>query len=219
MKRASSTALHRPFLHRPLTFGLLSAAVLTGAALLADAWVGRREADRIHPGPDAVPGHAFAIVPGAAVRTNGRPSDALEDRLACALDLWRAGKVRTLLVSGNPSARGDEVACMSSWLRGRGVPDDAIVADREGFRTLDTMRRAAGRFGVRDAVLCTQAFHLPRALWLARRAGIDADGLVADRRPYANAWRDRAREVAARTRAVIDVWVLRAMEGDGTDPP
>mgnify|MGYP003733978885 CR=1 FL=1 len=81
------------------------------------------------------------------------------------------------------------------------------------------MRRAAGRFGVRDAVVCTQAFHLPRALWLARQAGIDADGLAADRRPYANAWRDRAREVVARTRAVIDVRVLEALEGDGGRGP
>lgn len=194
---------------RPLTAGLVSAALLTGAALLADAWVARTEPERRFPDGASVPRRTFAIVPGAKVWPDGQPSDALEDRLETAYDLWRAGKVQRFLVSGNPMPPGrDEVAAMAAWLKAKGVPQGAVIEDRKGLRTLLTMRRAARDFGVRDAIVCTQAFHLPRAVWLARQAGIDAVGVAADRRPYVDAWLDRAREVVARTRALVDVMVL-----------
>jgi SanA protein len=172
-------------------------------------WIGRHERARIFRDLASIPARSIAIVPGAAVHPGLRPSDALEDRLETALAVWRAGKVDRILVSGNPfPAARDEVATMAVWLHDRGVPDEAVLRDPEGFRTLATMRRAATVFHVTDAIVCTQEFHLPRALWLARKAGIDAVGLVADRRVYADAAWNGAREVLARTRAVIDVVLL-----------
>lgn len=195
---------------RAATAALLSAAVASGAFLLADAWVGRRGRDHLAEDADAVPDREWAVVPGARVMPDGRPSPALEDRLACALGLWRAGKVRRVLVSGNPlAADGDEVAAMAAWLRDRGLPEDALARDPRGFRTLDTMQRASDVFGVRDAALCTQRFHLPRSLLLARASGIDAVGVPADRQAYRRARLDRARESLARTRAVLDLYVLK----------
>jgi SanA protein len=67
------------------------------------------------------------------------------------------------------------------------------------------MQRAARVFGVRDAIVCTQDFHLPRALYLARHAGIDAVGFVADRQPYPQARADHTREVLATALALVDV--------------
>lgn len=183
----------------------LAAAALVGGA---NAWI-LSQAGPLFEDPASVPPRTVAIVPGARVLRDGTPMPALEDRLQAALDLWRAGRVRVILVSGDHGTAGyDEVNGMQRWLADRGVPTDAIFLDHAGLRTLDTMVRAAQVFQVRDAVICTQRFHLPRSLYLARHAGIDAVGLVADRRAYTDARQDALREVVARTKAVLDVAVL-----------
>ena len=143
-----------------------------------------------------------AIVPGAYVFPDGTPSDMLADRLVAALELVRAGKVARVIVSGGPQ----EVAGMRTWLERRGV---SVIADPAGLRTWLTMRGAA-RLGVTRAVICTQRFHLPRALYLARAVGVDAVGLVADARRYGGARYNASREACARLRALLDVrWSQR----------
>lgn len=156
-----------------------------------------------------VPDFAVAIVPGAHVRPDGTPSLALQDRLQAALDLFQAGKAQRILVSGDHHGpKYDEPNAMRRWLLAQGVPSEAIFMDHAGLRTLDTMQRAAQVFLVRRAVVCTQAFHLPRSLYLARQAGIDAVGLEADRRVYAKRTFDAVRESGARVKAWLDVKVL-----------
>ncbi|WP_437292318.1 SanA/YdcF family protein [Sorangium sp. So ce406] len=184
--------------------------LVVGAALCgARLWVGRSAS--IYRALDAVPRGEVAIVPGALVWPNGTPSPALEDRLAAALDLYRAGKVRRILVSGDHGRVGyDEPNAMRAWLVRRGVPSGDVFMDHAGLRTLDTMQRAARVFGVRDAVVCTQEFHLPRALYLARAAGFPAVGYAADRRVYANADLDARRELLATALTLLDTWIGRA---------
>jgi SanA protein len=144
-----------------------------------------------------------AIVPGAYVFPDGTPSDMLADRLAAALALVRAGTVLRVIASGGPQ----EVAGMVAWLEQRGVAD--VVADPAGVRTWETMRGAA-QLGVQRVVICTQRFHLPRALYLGRAAGLDAVGLVADARGYRGASHNASREACARMRALLDVrWSSR----------
>lgn len=135
------------------------------------------------------------IVLGARVFPDGSPSAALEDRLRCALDLHRQGKVQRILVSGEHG----------SWLLSQGVPVEDIFWDHAGFRTYDTMERARQIFLVADALICTQLFHLHRSVYLARAAGIDAHGVIADRRGYPARHLDARRETLARARAVLDV--------------
>ena len=188
-------------------------AVLAGGALLAsgvglcNAWVLRSARGRMFEHVEQVPSAPVAIVLGARVYADG-PSITLRDRLAAALALYRAGKVQRILVSGDHRAhRYDEVNTMHAWLREQGVPDGDIFLDHAGFRTLDTMQRAARVFGVRRAVVCTQRFHLGRSLFLAEHAGIDAFGLVADRRTYRARRANLIREVGARTVAFGDALV------------
>jgi SanA protein len=153
---------------------------------------------------------AFAIVPGARVNDDGRPSLALQDRLDTAAEAFRRGLVRRVLVSADDgSGRAREVDAMARWLIARGVLAAAVVSDRGGVRTAATMSRAATVFGVRDALVCTQRFHLPRALYLARAVGIDAVGVPADRRAYPHQRFDDAREFLARVRAVFDASMPR----------
>jgi SanA protein len=97
---------------------------------------------------------------------------------------------------------------MHRYLVERGVPDEVIYLDHAGLRTLDTMQRAARVFAVRDALVCSQRVFLPRALFLARHAGLDAIGVAADRRPYGNALLRETRELLATAAAVADTYLL-----------
>lgn len=172
-------------------------------------WVRRESAPHMHSDADSVPHRSVAIVPGAMVFADGTPSSVLEDRLEAARVLHEAGRVERILVSGDhQGADYDEPNAMRRWLVARGVPSGDVFMDHAGIRTFDTMERAARVFLVRDAVVCTNEFHLGRSVFLARKAGIDAVGLVADRRPYRGHVKNLAREVLARSRAFLDVYVL-----------
>ena len=174
-----------------------------------NVWIRVRMRPYLHARADGVPRRSVAIVPGARVRRDGAPSPALEDRLAAALTLYQSGKVGQILVSGDHSApEFDEPEAMRRWLLRRDVPPADLLVDRAGFRTLDTMQRARRVFDVEEATICTQAFHLARAVLLARAAGIDALGLVADRRTDRYAAARSAREFFARSRAFVDVYIL-----------
>jgi SanA protein len=184
------------------------AVVLAGAGFNALVTVSARP--HLFEDVARVPSRTVAIVPGARVYPGGVPSPALEDRLEAARALYARGAVRRILASGDHEHDDyDEVTVMYSWLVAHGVAPADVFLDHAGLRTLDTMERARRVFQVRDAVVCTQRFHLARAVFLARRAGIDAVGLVADRRAYVHARSDRLREVVARGVAVVDSYVLR----------
>ncbi len=146
-----------------------------------------------------------AIVLGC--RVNGDdPSRCLEERLRKALDLYQAGRVQRLLLSGDHGTKGyDEVNTMRQWLVGNGVPVDHIFLDHAGFDTYDSMVRAQAVFQVEDAVIVSQAFHLPRAVYLARAVGLNAVGCVADP-PAGSACAGSAiREPLACAKAVLNV--------------
>ncbi len=208
-----SMKLSRPLLssraRQRLRRVLKSTAVLTvlGASgvLATNLVVLHAASEREYQSAAETPARHVAIVLGAKVQPSGVPSSPLWNRLRCGLDLYREGKVRKLLVSGDHGApEYDEPNAMRDWLVERGVLLEDVFTDHAGFRTYDTMRRAREVFGVRDAVVCTQAFHMPRALFLARDSGIDAVGLVAkDGWRAANAY-NTLRETFARSRAWAD---------------
>jgi len=126
-----------------------------------------------------------AIVPGARVFDKGILSTTLRDRVEAALEMYRAGAVKKILLSGDHgTVNYDEVNAMRDFLLKRGVAEDDLFTDHAGFDTHDTMARAARIFKVSNALVCTQAYHLPRAIALARSWGLDALGLVADRHVY-----------------------------------
>ena len=172
---------------------------MTGLARRADRAIAAASAGCLFEHVPEVRPCEAAIVLGAYVFPDGTPSDMLADRLVAGLALWRAGAVQRVIVSGG----ADEAAGMAAWLSRHGVGDAAIVVDAGGVRTRATMVRAASS-GVRTAVVCTQRFHLPRALFLAQAAGIAAVGLVADARSYGSEAANARREAIARVRAWLD---------------
>ncbi len=192
-----------------LSIPLALVITLAAAALGVGEWVRQRSADRVYLTYETVPARTTAIVPGASVTSKGRPSAVLHDRLETARQLYRRRKVRRILVSGDNRTRYyNEPQAMRRWLVAHGVPDDHVYVDYAGQRTFDTMERAARVFLVEDAVICTQTFHLHRSVFLAQQAGIDAVGMVSDRRIYHRSLNDRFREYGARTLAFVDTFVL-----------
>ncbi len=185
---------------------LLLAAVAVGPRLYA-LW---RTQDRIYA-PDEVPPRRVAIVFGARVFSSGRLSPMLADRVRTGAELYAAGKVDALLLTGdNSQAHYNEPEAMRRYARSLGVPDDALVLDYAGFRTYDSCYRARAIFEVDDAILVTQDFHLPRALLICNELGIDAVGVVADvgptyRDPTRSIIYSHLREFPASTLAVLDL--------------
>jgi Uncharacterized membrane protein len=125
-----------------------------------------------------VPPQRVAIVFGAGIRPNGQPSRILAERIQAAVELYQLGIVEKLLMTGdNSTVNYDEVTVMRDYAIARGVPAEDITRDYAGFRTYDSCYRAKEIFGVERAVLVTQSYHLPRAVYSCRQLGIDAVGL------------------------------------------
>lgn len=191
----------------------LSKAVLGGAGALAllvvvsNAYVLLSGHGRSTDTVAEVPPAQVAIVPGALVEPDGEMSAMLADRVERAAALWHAGKVEKVLVSGDHGRWAyDEPGTMREALVADGVAPQDVFEDHAGFETWATMVRARSIFGVRDAVVVTQGFHMPRALYLADAAGIDATGLTADLHEWGfEGHRSTVREVLSRVKAVVDV--------------
>jgi SanA protein len=148
-----------------------------------------------------------AIVPGAQVRPDGTMSLMLADRVARTVELWQAGKVDRILVSGDHGSwRYDEPDTMREALMRAGIPGRVIFTDHAGFNTNATMVRAKRIFDVQSATVVTQGFHIDRALYLAKSAGIgDVQGLTSDIHEYGRKQRESdIRELLARPKALFD---------------
>ena len=186
----------------------LLAASLVGITLVTAANLYLFAAARatILPGVAAAPARPYSIVLGNRVFPGGTPSAELAARLQTALALYRAGRTGKIIVSGMVRDDYDEPRAMAAWLAARGVPASDIIADGGGHRTAATMADAAA-LGVRSALIVTQEYHLPRALYFARHAGIDALGVPAPSRFGSRllALKVFFRETAARTETVVEV--------------
>lgn len=152
------------------------------------------------------PSVTVVIVPGASVLRSGQPSDILADRLLTAVDLYRAGKTRKFLLSGDHGRTDyDEVEAMRDYLLTQEIPDKDIVLDHAGFDTYDTMVRAREIFQLDSALIVSQSYHLPRAIFIGQNVGMEVYGVSADRQTYLKIEYFRFRESLARVKAVLEV--------------
>lgn len=179
--------------------------VLCVLALLPSAWVYATTGSPVHTA-DTAPVAEVAIVFGAGLRPDGEPTRWLAARLDAAAELYHSGRVRALLVTGDNGTAGyNEPDAMREYLTTeRDVPANRIVADYAGFSTWDSCARARSVFGVTEALLVSQEFHIRRALALCEAAGIDAWGVgVTDH--FSGVWvLSGLREMAAAVRAAWD---------------
>jgi SanA protein len=188
----------------------LAVAALMVLALVAVAnlYLIRAAAPATAATVESAPARPVVIVLGNRVFPGGLPSAELAARLETALALHRAGRAEKVLVSGRVAGGYDEPRAMARWLEARGVSPANIMMDVGGHRTAATMAGAVA-LGVRSALVVSQDYHLPRALYLARHAGIDAIGVAAESRRsgWLAAIRAFLRETAARAEIVLEVAV------------
>ncbi|MFI0979232.1 vancomycin high temperature exclusion protein [Streptomyces sp. NPDC021093] len=180
-------------------------AVMAGCvlALLPSTWTYAATGGQVGDTAQA-PDRDVAIVFGAGL-WKGEPTPYLARRLDAAAELYRAGKVRVVLVTGdNGREEYDEPDAMRSYLVRHGVPDRHVVSDYAGFDTWDSCVRAKKIFGVDRAVLISQAFHIRRAVALCDAAGVEGFGVGVDDEHDATWYYGGAREVFAAGKAALD---------------
>lgn len=188
-----------------LAFGILGLTAIILPRLITSIYA----INRIYKAEDA-PNERLAIVFGAGLRRDGTPTAILRDRVETAARLYFAGKVEKILMSGdNRFENHNEPESMRQYALSLGVPDEAIALDYAGRRTYDTCYRARTIFKVDSALLVTQRFHLPRALFLCNALGMNAHGVEANNNRYWNGylliW--NFREQLATVSAFLDVYV------------
>ena len=157
------------------------------------------------------PFRPVAVVFGAGLWLDGTPTSILRDRIATAAELFFSGKVQKILMSGdNRFIDYNEPGAMREYALSLGVPDAAIVLDYAGRRTYDTCYRAYSIFGIQNAILVTQGYHLPRALYTCNSLGLNAIGVASDKRDYRLGSRIywNLRELPATLTALLDVHLL-----------
>jgi SanA protein len=186
--------------------------LLATVALGIRGWVENRYGKFLYDDLAKTPNSPVAIILGAGIRNN-RPSPMLADRIEAGVELYKAGKVQKLLMTGdNRFINYNEPGVMAEYAMELGVPKDAIVLDYAGRRTYDSCYRAGHIFGIQQAIIISQRFHLARALFLCNHMGIEAVGFAADRHEYPSQERFLwLREVAATLVSVWDVFIAKPL--------
>lgn len=193
---------------------LRAAALLAITVVAGIGWanwtVESSTSSRIFTDAHKVPARPVGLVLGTTPRVHGHLNPFFENRLDAAADLFKAGRVHCLLVSGDHGTKYyNEVDAMRAGLIKRGVPAEKIAMDHAGFRTLDSMVRAKKVFGIDRAVIVTDDFHLPRSIYLAEHNGIDAVGLSSVPVSAQVNSRPATREIGARVLMMFDLLTHR----------
>jgi len=201
----------QPRIRKILIVGSIGAALLLGGVLALNEWIVRSTRSSIFTEIDTVPQNDVALVLGTGklLRGSGKINPHFRKRVEAAAALYHAGKVKHLLLSGDNHVAGyDEPMDMAEALMALNVPTSAMTLDFAGFRTLDSVVRAQKVFGQKRVTIVTDDFHVARAVFLARHEGLDAVAFTSAKVSTLVSAHTRVREVGARVKAALDVYVL-----------
>ena len=158
----------------------------------------------IPKGKDAI------IVLGAGVKNDGTPSDILADRLETSIEVYNEGAAGALILSGDHGREEyNEVGAMKDYVLKNNIDESIVFMDHAGFSTYDTMYRAKEIFKVKSAIIVTNEYHLSRALYIARKLGIEAYGVKSDKRGYQLMDSYKKREALAKLKDFAYVNILK----------
>lgn len=178
---------------------------------ISNIWVVGSTKSNVFSEAEKLPEHRMALVLGTSHKTTaGLPNQFFEKRMDTAAELFKSGKIDHFIVSGDNRTRFyNEPFEMQKALVSRGVPIAAITLDYAGLRTLDSVVRSKEIFGQDKIIIITQPFHSYRALFISQYYGIDAVAMVASDPGLEISFKVRIREYFARTKAVLDLYVLK----------
>jgi len=207
-----------PFMHRyRRTLPALAGAIFLVLALLflgTDYYVDKDGSQYICS-PSSVPEGEAILILGAYVFPDGQLSDMLRDRVTVGFELYQQGRAPKIIVSGDHSrVEYDEVNSMKDSLIGQGVPGQDVFMDHAGFSTYESIYRTRDIFQAKRVIIVTQAYHLPRALFIARALGLEAYGVPSDLHQYGSAMSAyQTREKLARNK---DFWLAKIIRPQPT---
>ncbi len=198
------------FLKRVARLGLIIVLVGLLVLVITNVWVVSSTSSQVLTDFNLLPNNGVALVLGTSHRmVDGSPNPFFHNRMATAAELYKEGKIIRFIVSGDNRTRYyNEPAEMQKALIKLGVPADAITLDYAGLRTLDSIVRCKEIFGQSNIIIITQPFHSYRALFISRYFNINAVALVAEEPGQEVAPRVYLREYLARTKAILDLYVL-----------
>jgi SanA protein len=198
------------FLKRTLRVGVIVFLFIVVIVLVTNVWVVRSTKSHVLTDYKLLPDSGVALVLGTSHRlVNGSPNPFFHNRIATAAELYKQGKIVHFIVSGdNRTKYYNEPFEMQKALIRLGVPAEAITLDFAGLRTLDSIVRCKEIFGQTNITIITQPFHSYRALFISRYYDVDAVALVASEPNQEDALRVYLREYLARTKAILDLYVL-----------
>lgn len=179
--------------------------------ICSNLWIVKSTKESVYFDLNKLPHHRIALVLGTSHRTTkGGPNPFFEKRIETAAELYKMGKIDHLILSGdNRSRYYNEPMAMLKALLKKGVPASAITLDYAGLRTLDSIVRCKVIFGQNKFIIITQPFHSYRALFISKYYNINAIAMVAEEPDFEYSVKVRFREYLARTKAVLDLYVLK----------
>ena len=192
----------------PIILSLALLTLLIALVLLANWYTQRQTAPYLYHNAAQIPAHKAALLLGTSpTLADGRTNLYFTLRIQAAAELYRAGKVRYIIVSGDNRKHGNnEPEAMKAALIAQGIPAECIIPDYAGIRTLDSVLRARNIFGQSSYIIVSQAFHNERAVYIARAHGIAAIGYNAPNvKIYAGGFKTRVRELGARVKMYLDL--------------
>lgn len=162
------------------------------------------------------------MVPGAGLLRDGTPSSPLRDKLDAAAQLYRDSKVQKILLTGdNRFVNYNEPGAMRNYLIQAGIPEEDLVLDYAGRRTYDSCYRAKAIFGLDEIIIVTQPYHLPRAVFLCDKLGLETQGLPIEQSEYIRSrflfW--NFREIFATLAAYWDIYISKPLPVLGEPEP
>jgi SanA protein len=193
---------------------LISGIVILLIIISCNVWVVQSTRDRVYDDLEKLPQHRVALVLGTSHRlASGGSNPFFDERMETAAVLYRLGKIDHFILSGdNRTQYYNEPRAMQKALISLGVPDSAITLDYAGLRTLDSVVRSKKIFGQNKITIITQPFHSYRAVFISNYYDIDAVAMAAEEPGLGISFKVLVREYFARTKAVLDLYVLK------TDP-
>ena len=193
-------------LKKILIFSIICISLLVIAIWGLHIYIVKSTNSRIYEKIAEVPSFHTVIILGASVHSDGKLSPILQDRVDTGLHLYRSGKAKRFLLSGdNRRSDYDEVNAMRNYLLDRDVPEEHIFIDPAGIDTYDSMYRSRAVFKIHDAIVVTQKFHLPRTMFIATRLGFNYYGYPAISKKYQTESSLKRREKLANFKALYEV--------------
>lgn len=196
---------------RLLRIGWISFFVFLLIVVITNLWVVKSTQDQVFLDYQQLPDSGVALVLGTSHRmADGSPNPFFHNRMLTASGLYKEGKIKVFILSGDNRTRYyNEPLEMQKALMKLGVPQNSITLDYAGLRTLDSIVRCKEIFGQNNIIIITQPFHSYRAIFISNFYELNAVAVVANEPEQEKAFRVHVREYFARTKAILDLYVLR----------